>query len=149
MIRIASILCALALIAGCKSENQGNGGGPSVHALIESYMDHAQKEVDTRTAATGEHAMHEDEMRNIEKELQERCKTEEGRKSVGDHLNKHINDVKNQVKEIESRRNSLRVVGRELTPEESAWVGTGADEEIRHRRWAIGVLEKLLTRVGL
>jgi hypothetical protein len=150
--RYCLIPLGIALIAavGCVRSEKTTGPDPSaVRGLLEIYIEAAETAEATKTHATGEHPAAQAEMRRIESSLRTRCATEAGRKVVRAEIDARIFRLRGEAEGIEGRMNSLRVVGRGLTPEEQDWLERGAPAQIKALEFRIRELEILKKKLGL
>jgi hypothetical protein len=110
---IRKLLPWAVLLAGCAS---GGGGAPAaetVRAKVDRWLAAALKAHEVRTHATGEHAAARAEMSRVESELRA-----QSRPRVLQTVDEALSDIRDCLKEFESRRSAILVAGRTLTADE-------------------------------
>jgi hypothetical protein len=101
------------LLAGCAS---GGGGAPAAETVrekVDRWLASALKAHEVRTHATGEHAAVQTEMGRIEAELRAVA-----RPRVLASVDEALSDIRDCLRDLESRRSAILVAGRTLTADE-------------------------------
>jgi hypothetical protein len=105
------LLPAILFMVGCA------GGGASapepLRAKVDRWLASALRAHDVRTHASGEHPAARSEMDRVEAELRAG-----DRPRVLETVDEALVDVRDCLREVEGRRATILVTGRELTPQE-------------------------------
>jgi hypothetical protein len=142
------------LLLGCGGSDEQPDTTPKgpdkakIHEHVMGYVESCEKADATKTHASGDHLMatqaadkHENELRSIV--------TAGHGDAVRSDIDTKRGECDKERERLEGKINTLKVVGRQLTPAEMKWLDEEAPREVRRQEFRIKTLDQLKSKLGL